>query len=61
MKRRKLLMIGVPVVIVAALLLYGIVKRERALASLGHVAQAQSSIAAEIITPTPGPPTANAR
>lgn len=57
MKRRRLLMIGVPVAVVAALLLYGIVKRERALTSLGHVAQAQSTIAAEIITPTPGPST----
>jgi RND family efflux transporter MFP subunit len=57
MKRRRLLMIGVPVVVVAALLLYGIVKRERALTSLGHVAQAQSTTAAEIITATPGPST----
>ena len=57
MKRRTVLMIGVPVVIVVALLIYGIVKRERALSSLGHVAQAQSTIPAEIITPTPGPST----
>jgi membrane fusion protein (multidrug efflux system) len=57
MKRRTLLMIGVPVVVVAALLLNGIVKRERALTSLAHVAQAQSTIPAQIITPTPGPST----
>jgi membrane fusion protein (multidrug efflux system) len=57
MKRRTLLMIGVPVVVVAALLLYGIVKRERALTSLGHVAQAQSAIPVQLITATPGPST----
>jgi RND family efflux transporter MFP subunit len=57
MKRRTLLMIGVPVVVVAALLLNGIVKRERALTSLGHVAQAQSVIPVQLITATPGPST----
>jgi membrane fusion protein, multidrug efflux system len=57
MKRRTLLMIGVPVVVVAALLLYGIVKRERALTSLGHVAQAQSTTPVQLITATPGPST----
>jgi RND family efflux transporter MFP subunit len=57
MKRRTLLMIGVPVVVVAALLLNGIVKRERALTSLGHVAQAQSAIPVQLITATPGPST----
>jgi membrane fusion protein, multidrug efflux system len=56
MKRRTVL-IGVPVVVVAALLLYGIVKRERALTNLGHVAQAQSTTPVQLITATPGPST----
>ena len=37
MKRRTLLIFGLPVVLVAALLLYGIVGRERALAALTRV------------------------
>ena len=57
MKRRTVLMIGVPVAVVVAMLLYGIVKRERALTSLGHVAQAQSITPVQLITPTPGPST----
>jgi membrane fusion protein, multidrug efflux system len=57
MKRRTMLMFGVPVVVVAALLLYGIVGRERALTSLAHVAKEQAIIPVQIITPTPGPST----
>jgi membrane fusion protein, multidrug efflux system len=57
MNRRTGLMIGVPVAVLAALLLYCIVKRERALTSLGHVAQAQSMTPVQLITATPGPST----
>jgi membrane fusion protein, multidrug efflux system len=57
MKRRTVWMIGVPVVVVAALLLYGIVGRERALTSLAHVAKEQSVTPVQIITPTLGPST----
>jgi membrane fusion protein, multidrug efflux system len=55
MKRRTVSMIGV--VVVAALLLYGIVKRERALTNLAHVSQAQSTTPVQLITATPGPST----
>jgi membrane fusion protein, multidrug efflux system len=54
MKRRTLLIFGLPAA-AALLLLYGIVKRERALGSLGIVAKAQSVASVQIITPTPGP------
>jgi membrane fusion protein (multidrug efflux system) len=54
MKRRTMLMFGLPVAAVI-LLLYGIVERERAVSSLSKVAKAQSVVAVQIITPTPGP------
>jgi membrane fusion protein (multidrug efflux system) len=57
MKRRTVLMIGLPVVVVAALLLYGIVGRKRALANLTQVANAQATVPVQIISPTPGPAT----
>jgi membrane fusion protein (multidrug efflux system) len=57
MKRRKVLMAALPVVVAAALLIGGILERERALGKLRNVAQAQSVAAVEIIAPTPGPTT----
>ena len=38
MKRRTLLMVGVPVVLVAALLAHGLLARQRSLAALTRVA-----------------------
>jgi membrane fusion protein, multidrug efflux system len=57
MKRRTLLIFGLPVVVVLALLLYGIVGRKRALANLTQVANAQATVPVQIISPTPGPST----
>jgi RND family efflux transporter MFP subunit len=55
MKRRTLLMAALPVVVAAALLIGGIIQRERALGKLRDVAKAQSVTAVQIIAPTPGP------
>jgi membrane fusion protein (multidrug efflux system) len=57
MKRRTLLMVGVPVVVAAALLVYGLVARERALAALTRVATEQSVVPVQIISPQKGPST----
>ncbi|HEY0749310.1 MAG TPA: efflux RND transporter periplasmic adaptor subunit [Steroidobacteraceae bacterium] len=57
MKRRKWLMIGLPVVLVVALLAYGLVKRERALTALTHVANDQAIDSVQIISPEKGPST----
>jgi RND family efflux transporter MFP subunit len=48
-------MAALPVVVAVALLIGGIVERERALGKLRHVAEAQSVAAVQIIAPTPGP------
>jgi membrane fusion protein, multidrug efflux system len=55
MKRRTVLMAAIPAIVAAALLIGGIVDRERALAKLRDVAKAQSVTAVQIIAPTPGP------
>ena len=55
MNRRTVLMVALPVGLAAALLIGGILERERALGKLTHVAQAQSVAAVQIIAPTPGP------
>jgi membrane fusion protein, multidrug efflux system len=55
MKRRTVLMAAIPAIVAAALLIGGIVDRERALGGLRDVAKAQSVTAVQIITPTPGP------
>jgi membrane fusion protein, multidrug efflux system len=57
MNRRRILMIAVPVLIAVALLIDGIVERERALGKLTQVAKTQAVTAVQIITPTPGPST----
>jgi membrane fusion protein (multidrug efflux system) len=57
MKRRKLLMIGLPVVLVVALLAYGLVKRERALAALTHLANDQAVVPVQVINAQKGPST----
>src|SRR5580698_3304704 len=57
MKRRTVLMAGLPVVVAAALLIGGIVERVRALDKLTNVAKAQAIPAVQIIAPTRGPST----
>jgi membrane fusion protein, multidrug efflux system len=57
MKRRKLLMIGLPAVLVVALLAYGLVKRERALAALKQVSNDQAIVPVQVISPQKGPST----
>ena len=57
MKRRTLFMYGVPVVLTAALLVYGLVGRERALAALKQVATDQAVIPVQVINPQKGPAT----
>jgi membrane fusion protein, multidrug efflux system len=57
MKRRTVLMFGVPVVVVAALLLYGIIGRERALAALKRVSNEQAIVPVHVISPQKGPAT----
>src|SRR3984957_1539805 len=55
MKRRTVMLTALPVVVAVALLIGGIVERERALGKLRSVAQAQSVSAVQIIALTPGP------
>ena len=55
MKRRTVLRVALPVVVAAALLIGGIVERERALGKLTNIATAQSVAAVQIIAPTHGP------
>lgn len=57
MNRRMLLNVGVPVVVVAGLSIYGIVGRERALGALARVANEEAVLPVEIISPQPGPST----
>ena len=57
MKRRTMLIVGLPVVFVAALLLYGIVGRERALATLARVSNEQALLPVQVISPQKGPAT----
>ena len=51
-------MVGVPAVLVAALLVYGIVGRERALGALTRVANEQAIVPVQIISRRRGPPRA---
>jgi RND family efflux transporter MFP subunit len=57
MKRRTMLIVGVPVVLAAALLLYGIVGRQRALAALENVSKEQAAVPVQVISPQRGPST----
>jgi RND family efflux transporter MFP subunit len=52
-----MLIVGLPVVLVAALLVHGIVGRERALATLGRVSNEQAVVPVQVISPQPGPST----
>jgi membrane fusion protein (multidrug efflux system) len=57
MKRRTLLIFGLPAVLVVALLVYGLVGREQALAALAQVSQEQAIIPVQVISPQRGPAT----
>jgi membrane fusion protein, multidrug efflux system len=57
MKRRMLIRFAVPVMVLVALVVYGIVGRERALGALARVANAEATLPVEIISPQPGPST----
>jgi membrane fusion protein (multidrug efflux system) len=57
MKRRTLLMVGLPGVLVAALLVYGLLAREHSLAALTRVANEQALVPVQIISPEKGPST----
>jgi membrane fusion protein (multidrug efflux system) len=56
-KRRTLLIFGLPAVLVAALLVYGLVGRERALGALTRVSNEQAVVPVQIISPQRGPST----
>jgi membrane fusion protein, multidrug efflux system len=57
LKRRTLWIIGLPVAVLAALLLYGIATRERALMALARVSNEQAVVPVQIISPQRGPKT----
>ncbi len=57
MKRRTVLIFGLPAVIASTLVLSGIVGRERSLNALARVSLNHSILPVEIITPQPGPAT----
>jgi RND family efflux transporter MFP subunit len=57
MKRRTLLMVGLPVVLVAPLLVHGLLARQRSLAALTRVANEQALVPVQIISPQKGPST----
>ena len=57
MKRRTLFTYGLAVVLTAALLVYGLVRRERALTALTQVATEQADIPVQVISPQKGPAT----
>jgi membrane fusion protein, multidrug efflux system len=55
MKRRTLLILGAPVVVMGMLLLYGIMRRDRALSELTRVSEEQAALPVQIVTPARGP------
>ena len=57
MKRRTLLIFGLPAVLVAALLVYGLVGRERTLGALTRVSNEQAVVPVQVISPLQGPAT----
>ncbi len=57
MKRRTLLMVGLPGVLVAALLMHGLLARQHSLAALTRVANEQALVPVQIISPQKGPST----
>lgn len=57
MKRRTLWIFGLPAVLVAALLVYGLVGRERSLATVARVSNEQAIVPVQVISPRRGPAT----
>jgi len=57
MKRRTLFNFGLPAVLVVALLVYGIVERERSLAAVARISNEQAIIPVQVISPQRGPAT----
>jgi RND family efflux transporter MFP subunit len=57
MKRRTLLIFGLPMVLLVALVVYGVVGRERSLAALSRVANQQAIASVQVISPQKGPAT----
>jgi RND family efflux transporter MFP subunit len=57
MKRRTLLMVGLPVVLVAGLLVHGLLARQRSLTVLTRVANEQALVPVQIVSPQKGPST----
>jgi len=57
MKRRTLFLYGAPMMLAAVLFVYGVVGRERALASLTRVATDQAVVPVQLISPQKGPST----
>ena len=55
--KQRMLLIGLPAVLVVALLVYGLVGRERALAALEHVSNEQAIVPVQVIGPQRGPAT----
>jgi len=55
MTRRKLLSVGLPVLVAVALTVFGIVGRERALSALARAASDDAALSVEIISPQAGP------
>jgi RND family efflux transporter MFP subunit len=55
--KRRLLIFGLPAAVLAALLLYGVVARERALGALARVSNEQAIVPVQIISPQRGPST----
>lgn len=57
MKRRTILLVALPVVLAAALVIGGMIERERELGRLTEVAKEQAVTSVQILTPTAGPAT----
>ena len=55
--KRRILLFGLPVLLVAVLLVHGLVGRERALAALKHVSNEQAIIPVQVTSPQKGPAT----
>ena len=57
MKRSKLLRVAIPLVLAGALIGFGLMAREHALAALTHVASEQAIVPVQVISPQRGPAT----
>jgi membrane fusion protein, multidrug efflux system len=55
MKRRTAIVIGVPLLVIVALVIYGIAKRELAVSALRRASEERAVMPVEVIAPKPGP------